>query len=98
MREKEIAQALLLLLASSWGVLEVPGLLATAKEIGIAISTMYGQSGMTRDADAALLGQDKAVADALVRDRFPLSLAPAAFERSRDRRGGTIEVVLEPRT
>ena len=86
------------MLASSWGVLEVPGLLAAAKEIDIAISTMYGQSGTARDADAAaaLLGQDDAIADALVSDRFPLSSAPAAFERSRDRRGGAIKVVLEP--
>ena len=92
------SKGLLLMLASSWGALEVPGLLAAAKEIDIAISTMYGQSGTARDADAAaaLLGQDDAIADALVSDRFPLASAPAAFERSRDRRGGAIKVALEP--
>ena len=92
------SKGLLLMLASSWGALEVPGLTAAAKELDIAISTMYGQAGTARDVDAAaaLLGQDEAIADALVSDRFPLSSAPAAFERSRDRRAGAIKVVLEP--
>ena len=41
-------------------------------------------------------GDDEAIADALITDRFPLSAAPEAFERSRDRRGGAIKVVLQP--
>ena len=92
------SKGLLLMLASSWGALEIPGLTAAAKEIDMAVSTMYGQAGTARDVDAAaaLLGQDEAIADALVSDRFPLSSAPEAFERSRDRRGGAIKVVLEP--
>ena len=92
------SKGLLLMLASSWGALEVPGLVAAAKELDMAVSTRYGQSGTARDVDAAaaLLGQDEAIADALVSDRFPLSSAPAAFERSRDRQGGAIKVVLEP--
>jgi len=93
--EARRSKGLLLMLASSWGALEVPGLPAAAKEIDIAISTMYGQSSTARDADAALPSRDYAIADALVSDRFPLSSAPAAFERSRKRRGGAIEVVLE---
>jgi len=88
----------LLMLASSWTSFEFPGLIVAAKELDIAISTMYGHSGTTRDVEAAarLLASDEAIADALITDRFPLSAAPEAFERSRDRRGGAIKVVLQP--
>lgn len=88
----------LLMLASSWGTFELPGLAVAAKELDLVFSTMYGQSGTTRDVDAAarLLGQDEGIADALITDRFALADAPAAFERSRDRRGGAIKVALEP--
>ncbi len=88
----------LLMLASSWESFEFPGLTVAAKELDIVMSTMYGRSGTARDVDAAagLLGQDESIADALISDRFALSDAPAAFERSRDRRGGAIKVALEP--
>lgn len=88
----------LLMLASSWGTFEFPGLVLAAKELDILISAMYGKSGTLRDVDAAarLLGADDAVADALITDRFPLDEAVAAFERTRDRAGGAIKVALEP--
>jgi threonine dehydrogenase-like Zn-dependent dehydrogenase len=88
----------LLMLASSWESFEFPGLTVAAKELDIVMSTMYGRSGTARDVDAAagLLGQDESIADALISDRFALSDAPAAFERSRDRQGGAIKVALEP--
>ena len=88
----------LLMLASSWGNLEFPGLTVAAKELDIVVSTMYGRSGTTRDVDAAaaILGTREEVADALITHRFPLSKAPEAFEKSRDRKGGAIKIALEP--
>lgn len=88
----------LTLLSSFWGAFELPGLVLGAKELEIIVSSMYGRAGSTRDVDAAarILAADEAVADALVRDRFPLDRAPEAFARSRDRAAGAIKVVLEP--
>jgi threonine dehydrogenase-like Zn-dependent dehydrogenase len=59
---------------------------------------MYGRSGTLRDVDAAaaILGSREEVADALISHRFPLSKAPEAFEKSRDRKGGAIKIALEP--
>jgi 2-desacetyl-2-hydroxyethyl bacteriochlorophyllide A dehydrogenase len=88
----------LVLLSSSWDKLILPGLIIGVKELDIRVSAMYGRSGSVRDIDAAaaILGANDAVADALISDRFPLDRAPEAFERSRDRKGGAIKVVLEP--
>ncbi len=88
----------LVLLSSSWDKFILPGLTIGAKELDIRVSAMYGRSGSVRDVDAAaaILGANDAVADALISDRFPLDRAPEAFDRSRDRKGGAIKVVLEP--
>lgn len=88
----------LLMLASSWDSIELPGLVVAAKELEMVVSTMYGRAGTVRDADAAaaILGAREEVADALISDRYPLAKAPEAFERSRDRKGGAIKVALEP--
>lgn len=88
----------LVMLASSWGSIELPGLVVAAKELDIVISTMYGRAGSVRDVEAAaaILGEREEVAAALVSDRFPLAKAPEAFARARDRKAGAIKVVLEP--
>ncbi|MCP4906317.1 MAG: alcohol dehydrogenase catalytic domain-containing protein [bacterium] len=88
----------LLMLASSWDKIELPGLIVAEKEIDIVISTMYGRAGMSRDVDVAatILGHREEVSDALISHRFPLSQAPEAFEKSRDREGGAIKIALEP--
>ncbi|HPG24817.1 MAG: alcohol dehydrogenase catalytic domain-containing protein [Spirochaetaceae bacterium] len=88
----------LLMLASSWDTIELPGLAVAAKELEIVVSTMYGRAGTLRDVDAAagILGAREEVADALISHRFPLAEAAKAFEVSRDRAGGAIKVVLEP--
>ncbi|MEZ4331664.1 MAG: alcohol dehydrogenase catalytic domain-containing protein [Myxococcota bacterium] len=88
----------LVMLASSWGSIELPGLVVAAKELEIVVSTMYGRAGSVRDVDAAaaILGEREEVAAALVSDRFPLAKAPEAFARARDRQAGAIKVVLEP--
>lgn len=88
----------LVMLASSWGSIELPGLVVAAKELEIVVSTMYGRAGSMRDVEAAalILGAREEVAAALVSDRFPLAKAPEAFARARDRKAGAIKVVLEP--
>jgi threonine dehydrogenase-like Zn-dependent dehydrogenase len=86
------------LLSSSWGSIELPGLALAAKELEIVISTMYGRAGSVRDVDAAaaILGAREEVAPSLISDRYPLTQAPEAFARARDRKAGAIKVVLEP--
>ncbi len=88
----------LLMLASSWGSVELPGLVVAAKELEIVMSTMYGRSGSVRDVEAAatILADREEVAEALISHRFPLARAAEAFETARDRKAGAIKVVLEP--
>lgn len=88
----------LVLLSTSWDRFSLPGLMLGVKELDILVSSMYGRAGSVRDVDAAaaILGASDVVADALISDRFSLDQAPAAFERSRDRKGGAIKVALEP--
>ena len=88
----------LVMLASSWGSIELPGLVVAAKELEIVVSTMYGRSGSVRDVEAAatILGDREEVAPALISHRFPLARAAEAFAMARDRKAGAIKVVLEP--
>jgi len=88
----------LVMLASSWGKLELPGLVVAAKELEIVVSTMYGRVGSVRDVDAAaaILGERDEVAEALISHRFPLARAADGFAMARDRKAGAIKVVLEP--
>jgi threonine dehydrogenase-like Zn-dependent dehydrogenase len=88
----------LLMLASSWDTIELPGLAIAARELEIVVSTMYGRAGTLRDVDAAagMLGAREEIADALISHRFPLADAAHAFEVSQDRASGAIKVALEP--
>ncbi|MAG33940.1 MAG: alcohol dehydrogenase [Deltaproteobacteria bacterium] len=88
----------LLMLASSWDRIELPGLVVAARELQMVVSTMYGRAGTMRDVDAAagILGAREEVAPALISHRFALADAAKAFEVSRDRKGGAIKVALEP--
>ena len=88
----------LLLLAPSWGTIEIPGFTAIAKELQFVVSKMYGSVGTLRDVDsaAAILASRDEIADALISHRYPLADATRAFETARDRKSGAIKVVLEP--
>ena len=88
----------LVMLASSWDKIELPGILVAAKELDVVISTMYGRAGSVRDVEAAatILGDREEVAEALISHRFPLAKAVDGFAMARDRKAGAIKVVLEP--
>lgn len=89
----------LLLLATYWSGLELPGFALCLKEVNVIPASMYGRApGGPRDIDAAaaLLAARPEIAPALVTHRFPLDAAPEAFRTAADRAGGAIKVVLEP--
>lgn len=87
------------LLASYWdGVVELPGLEVTMKEITLVPAVMYGRVGPSRDIDvaAAILATRPEVPETLITHRFPLDAAVEAFAVAADRAAGAIKVVLEP--
>jgi threonine dehydrogenase-like Zn-dependent dehydrogenase len=88
----------LLLLATYWGGLELPGLPLCLKEVDVLPASMYGRGGVGRDVDVAagLLAARAEIAATLVTHRYPLDAAPEAFAAAADRGAGAIKVVLEP--
>lgn len=88
----------LLLLATYWGGLELPGFALCLKEVRVLPSSLYGRGPAGRDVDAAaaLLARRPEIAQRLITHRFPLDAAPEAFETARRRSAGAIKVVLEP--
>ena len=88
----------MVLLASYWGGMEMPGMTICAKEIRIVPSAMYGRRGLARDVDvaASLLGGFPDIPDAIISHRLPLDAAVEAFGVARDRKAGALKVVLEP--
>jgi threonine dehydrogenase-like Zn-dependent dehydrogenase len=87
----------LILLASYWQGMELPGIALCLKEVKVVPSSMYAHCHDVSDFDQAvrILGRDPEVADTLITHRFPLDEAPRAFEIAGDRRAGAIKVVLE---
>jgi len=90
--------ARLLLVATYWGGLELPGFPLCLKEVDVIPASLYGREGASRDVDvaASILAQDPAIADAIITHRFPLDAAREAFATAADRKSGAIKVVLEP--
>ena len=90
--------ATLLLLATYWEGLELPGFELCMKEIRVIPSSMYSQHGATRDVDraASILAANPTIAEAMITHRFPLDAAAEAFATAADRASGAIKVVLEP--
>jgi threonine dehydrogenase-like Zn-dependent dehydrogenase len=88
----------LLLLASYWDGFEPPGMTLCMKEIRVVPSFMYGSEKGGRDVDAAaaLLAARPEVPEAIITHRLPLDGAAEAFDLARDRKSGSIKVVLEP--
>jgi len=90
--------ARLLLVATYWGGLELPGFPLCLKEVDVVPASMYGRDGVARDVDVAagVLAADPALAATLISHRFPLDAAALAFATAADRAAGAIKVVLEP--
>jgi threonine dehydrogenase-like Zn-dependent dehydrogenase len=87
------------LLASYWdGVVQLPGLEVTMKEVTLVPAAMYGRVGPSRDIDvaAALLAARPELPGTIITHRFPLDAAHEAFAVAADRAAGAIKVVLEP--
>ncbi len=85
------------LLATYWQGMKMPGFPLCMKELKVIPSSMYSRDGDLRDFDraAALVAETPDLADILITHRFPLDAAAAAFATARDRAQGAIKVVLE---
>jgi threonine dehydrogenase-like Zn-dependent dehydrogenase len=90
--------ARLLLVATYWSGLELPGFALCMKEVDVIPASLYGREGASRDVDvaAAILARQPEAADVLITHRFPLDAAREAFATAADRKSGAIKVVLEP--
>lgn len=88
----------LLLLATYWEGVQLPAHEVSMKNLTIEASSLYSQSGLSRDIDIAaqLLARYPKIADALITHRLPLDAAVEAFAIAADRKAGAIKVVLEP--
>lgn len=87
-----------LMLATYWEGISFPQMAAAMKEITIVLSYMYAANGAGRDFDVAamMLSRNPDIAGALITHRYPLTEAKQAFSVARDRKAGSIKVVLEP--
>jgi threonine dehydrogenase-like Zn-dependent dehydrogenase len=88
----------LLLLATYWSGLALPGFAVCLKEVSVVPASMYAREGGSRDVEvaAAILAARPGIATAIVTHRLPLDAAREAFAAAADRAGGAIKVVLEP--
>ena len=88
----------LLLLGTYWDGLNFPHYAVAQKDLTLFATMMYAMSGAWRDCDqaAALLAGNPEIARSLISHRFPLEEAPKAFEVARNRKAGSIKVVMEP--
>lgn len=91
-------KATLLLVATYWDGMVLPGMEVCMKEIQIIPAAMYSQHGKLRDVDwaAKVLAENPLIAQEMITHRFPLEAAVEAFETAADRASGAIKVVLEP--
>lgn len=96
--ERARAGGRMLLVATYWEGMELPGIALCMKELRIVPASMYSAEGEVRDIDLAakLLARRPELGEALITHRFPLDAAIEAFATARDRRSGAIKVVLEP--
>ncbi len=91
-------KATLLLVATYWDGMVLPGMEVCMKEIQIIPAAMYSQHGKLRDVDwaAKVLAENPLIPEVMITHRFPLEAAVEAFETAANRASGAIKVVLEP--
>ncbi len=87
----------LVLLASYWEGMSLPGLAMCLKEVKLVPSSLYDHCHESSDFERAaqIIAQQPEIADALITHRLPLDEAQRAFEIANDRRSGAIKVVLD---
>ena len=80
------------------GSVVMPGFAFGMKEVRLIASMVYGSDAHGRDFDhaARVLAARPELGPTLITHRFPLDAAAEAFACARDRRSGSIKVVLEP--
>ena len=90
--------ARMLLLATYWGGMQMPGFELCMKEVTVIPAAQYNRLGPSRDVDVAatILATSPQIARSLITHRFPLDAAAEAFAVAADRKAGAIKVVLEP--
>ena len=88
----------LLLLSAYWAGFEPPGMTLCMKEIRVVPSFMYARFEGGRDVEtaASVLAARPEIAETVITHRLPLDAAAEAFEVARDRKSGSIKVVLTP--
>ncbi|MCP4754153.1 MAG: alcohol dehydrogenase catalytic domain-containing protein [Proteobacteria bacterium] len=88
----------LLVLAVYPGTIPLPGYPVMFKELRIIGSFEYGTHAVGRifDNAVAILAHNPRIVETLITHRFPLAEAAQAFEVAKDRKAGSIKVVLEP--
>jgi threonine dehydrogenase-like Zn-dependent dehydrogenase len=87
----------LILLASYWDGMAMPGIPLCMKEIQVLPSSLYSRRDGVRDFEmaAGILAERREISPALISHRFSLNDASDAFEAAGDRAAGAIKVVLE---
>ena len=90
--------ARMILLATYWGGMQMPGFELCMKEVTVIPAAQYNRLGPSRDVDVAanILATNPRIAQSLITHRFPLDAASEAFAIAADRKAGAIKVVLEP--
>ncbi|MBW2291093.1 MAG: alcohol dehydrogenase catalytic domain-containing protein [Deltaproteobacteria bacterium] len=87
----------LILLASYWHGMTLPGIALCLKEVRIVPSSLYAHRHDSSDFELAaqILADQPEVADTLITHRLPLDEAGRAFELAADRQSGVIKVALD---
>jgi L-iditol 2-dehydrogenase len=90
--------ATLLLLATYWDGLTLPGFEVSMKQLRIIASSSYARHGLTRDVDvaASVMAKNPLIAECLITHRLPLDAAEQAFAIAADRKAGAIKVTINP--
>ncbi len=87
----------LLLIATYWGGMQLPGFLICLKEIRCVPSSLYSNhhEGSDFELAARIVAERSDLSEIMITHRLPLDEAARGFELGADRKSGAIKVVLE---